>query len=178
MNMPRVGQALAVTALFTTLAAGDVFAANQGTLGATSQGDLTITLNIDPLVQISRIDDIPLGAYTGGGDMTGADNLCVYTNNGGYDITASGSGTGGAFELAQGLNTIPYTVEWATSAGAGSGTGLTSGTPLAGLGGTFSTPDCGATDNAQVIVTVSNTDLGAAPTGPYSGVLTLMVAPQ
>jgi hypothetical protein len=178
MNMPRVGQALAIAALASTLTAGEALAANQGSLGNPSQGDLTITLDIDPLVQISRIDDIPLGTYTGGADMTGDDDLCVYSNNGGYDITATGSGGGGAFELSGGGTTIPYAVEWATSAAAGSGATLTSGSTLAGQGGTFSTPDCGGADNAQVIVTVSSTDLGAAPTGNYSGVLTLTVAPQ
>ena len=118
------------------------------------------------------------GTYTGGGDMTGADDLCVYSNNGGYDITASGNGGGGAFELIGTSANIPYTVEWATSAGAGTGTALTTGVTLAGQGGTFTTPDCGGADNAQVIVTVDSNDLGSAPADNYIGVLTLLVAPQ
>jgi hypothetical protein len=176
MNTPRIGKALAVAAI-ATLAAGHAFAATQGTLGATSQGSLDITLTIDPLVQISALNDIALGTYTGGGDMTGADDLCVYSNNGGYDITATGNG-GGAFELLGASANIPYTVEWATSAGAGTGTALTTGVTLAGQGGTFTTPDCGGADNAQVIVTVDSNDLGSAPADNYTGVLTLLVAPQ
>ena len=70
---------------------------------------------------------------------------------------------GGAFELLGASANIPYTVEWATSAGAGSGTALTTGVTLAGQGGTFTTPDCGGSDNAQVIVTVDSNDLGSAP---------------
>jgi hypothetical protein len=176
--MPRVVQALAIAAV-ATLAAGNAFPASQGTLGATSQGTLDITLTIDPLVQISALDDIPLGTYAGAGDMTGADDLCVYSNNGGYDITATGNGTGQAFTLTGTSSaTVPYTVEWATSAGAGSGTGLTTGVPLAGQSGTFSTPDCGGIENAQVIVTVADADLAAAPSDSYTGVLTLLVAPQ
>ena len=54
-----------------TIAAGNAFAATQGTLGATSQGSLVITLTIDPLVQISALNDIALGTYTGGGKSKG-----------------------------------------------------------------------------------------------------------
>ena len=96
--MPQVGKALALAA-FATFAAANAFAATDGTLGATSQGTLEITLTIDPLVQISALDDIPLGNYTGAGNMTGGDDLCVYSNNGGYHITATGNGNGQAFEL-------------------------------------------------------------------------------
>jgi hypothetical protein len=177
MNLPQVGKALAVAAV-ATFAASNAFAANDGSLGATSQGDLDITLTIDPLVQISALDDIALGNYTGGANMTGADDLCVYSNTGGYDITASGNGGGSAFELIGGSVNIPYTVEWADTAGAGTGSPLTSGTALTGQGGTFSTPDCGGVDNARVIVTVNSTDLAAAPADNYIGVLTLLVAPQ
>jgi hypothetical protein len=178
MNMPQVGRALAVAAAFT-FAAGDAFAASQGSLGATSQGSLDITLTIDPLVQISALDDIPLGAYTGGGDMTGDDDLCVYSNNGGYDITATGNGAGQAFELIGTSANVPYTVEWATTAGAGTGTALTTGVALAGQGGNFAGgPNCSAGENAQVIVTVGSAALGAAPADNYTGVLNLLVAPQ
>jgi hypothetical protein len=179
MNMPRVTKALAVAAV-ATFAAANAFAAGDETLGATSQGSLDITLTIDPLVQISALDDIALGTYAGLGDMTGADDLCVYSNNGGYDITATGDGAGQAFQLT-GTNSaaiIPYTVEWATSAGAGSGTDLTTNVALPGQGGAFSTPDCGSADNAQVIVTVADAVLAAAPSDDYLGVLTLLVAPQ
>lgn len=178
MNMPQIGKALAVAAVIT-FAAGSAFAATQGTLGATSTGSLDITLTIDPLVQISALDDIALGTYTGGGNMTGADDLCVYSNNGGYDITATGNGAGNAFELIGAGANIPYTVEWATTAGAGTGTALTTGVTLASQTGTFTGgPNCGGVDNAQVIVTVDSADLAAAPADAYTGVLTLLVAPQ
>lgn len=177
MNLPQVGKALAVAAL-AAFAASNAFAATQGTLGATSQGTLDITLTINALVQISALDDIPLGAYTGGGDMTGDDDLCVYSNNGGYDITATGNGAAGAFELIGGSANIPYTVAWATTAGAGTGTSLIAGVTLANQGGTFTTPNCNGADNAQVIVTVDDVALASAPADNYTGVLTLLVAPQ
>jgi hypothetical protein len=177
MNLPQVGKALAVAA-FATVAAGNAFAATQGTLGATSQGSIDITLTIAPLVQISALDDIALGTYTGGANMTGDDTLCVYSNTGGYQITATGNGPGSAFELLGGSANIPYTVEWADTAGAGTGTPLTTNTPLTGQGGTFTTPDCGSVDNARVFVTVNSTALASAPADNYIGVLTLLVAPE
>ena len=178
MNMPQIGKALAVAAV-ATFAASNAFAATQGTLGATSTGSLDITLTIDQLVQISALNDIALGNYTGGGaNMTGIDDLCVYSNIGGYQITATGNGAGSAFRLIGAGATIPYAVEWADSAGAQSGDPMTSGTVLTNQSGTFTTPNCSGGNNARVRVTVNSTDLAAAPAQAYTGVLTLVVAPQ
>jgi hypothetical protein len=176
MNMPRVGQALAIAAI-AALAASEAHAASDGSLGATSQGSLDITLTINSLVQISALDDIALPTYAGA-DIAGSDDLCVYSNTGGYEITATGNGTGQAFELIGSSANIPYTVEWSDSAGAGSGTALTTNVALTGQGGTFSTTDCGGGNNAQVIVRASEPDLAVAPADNYTGVLTLLVAPE
>ena len=61
-----------------------------------------------------------------------AQNVCVWSNTAtrGYNITASGSGAGNAFTLANAALTIPYAVEWSDTSGAASGTALTSGTAL------------------------------------------------
>jgi hypothetical protein len=72
MNMPQIGKALAVAAV-AAFAASSAFAANDGILGATSQGDLEITLTINDLVLITDLDDIALGTYTPGVNMTGDD---------------------------------------------------------------------------------------------------------
>lgn len=177
MNMSRVGMTLAV-AVLGAAAAGMANAATDGTLGATSQGSLNITLTIDPLVQISDLDDIDLGTFTGTGPMTGSDNVCVYSNNGGFNITATGNGAANAFTLAGSSATIPYSVEWANTSGATSGTSMSTGTPLNGQTPTFAGADCGGGTNTTVLVTVGTADLGVAPTDSYAGVLTLLVAPQ
>ncbi len=114
----------------------------------------------------------------GRSDLTGSDNVCVYSNNGGFNITATGSGAGNAFTLAGGGTTVPYAVEWANTSGALSGTGMTSGTPLNSQTATFAGPDCGGGTNTTVLINVSQVDLGDAPAAAYSGVLTLLVAPQ
>jgi hypothetical protein len=177
MRMSRVGLISAVAA-FGMVAAAPANAANQGSLGATSQGDLTITLTVDALVQISDLDDIPLGTFDGSKDLTGSDNVCVYSNNGGFNITATGSGASSAFTLAGGGTTVPYTVEWANSSGATSGTEMFTGRPLNGQTAKFAGADCGGSTNTTVLVSVSQTDLSSAPADAYAGVLTLLVAPQ
>ena len=108
---------------------------------------------------------------------TGVDDLCVYSNIGGYQI-ATGNGAGSAFHLIGAGATIPYAVEWADAAGAQTGDPMTSGTVLTNQSGTFTTPNCGGGNNARVRVTVNSTDLAAAPAQAYTGVLTLVVAPQ
>jgi hypothetical protein len=183
MNLPQVGKALAVAAV-AAFAASNAFAADDGDLGATSQGNLNITLTIDDLVLITDLDDIGLGTYTPGANLTGDDTVCVYSNTGGYQITATGNagGTGPAFAPTGGTSgaSIPYFVQWADTGGAGSGTSLTANTALAGQVDSVRSPDCsgGTANNARVFVTVNDADLAAAPADAYLGVLTLLVAPQ
>lgn len=110
--------------------------------------------------------------------MSGSDNVCVFSTTRAYRITASGNGTGGAFTLASGANTIPYTVEWDDVSGATTGTQLTSGTALTGQTTSAITTNCGGGTNATVIVRVSSTDLSGAPVGAYTGTLTLVVTPE
>ncbi|RJF87810.1 hypothetical protein D3874_12895 [Oleomonas cavernae] len=157
------------------------FAATQGSLGPTSTGSLVITLAAPNLVRISALDDINLGTFSGTA-LAGGDDVCIFSNTGGYNVTASGDGTGSAFELT-GFSTgdaVPYNVQWATTAGATSGTALTAGTPLTGLGGSFTNPTCrgGAQLNARVLVDVTEAVLSEAPADNYTGTLTLLVEPQ
>ena len=163
------------------VASGPAFAATQGTLGPTSTGSLNITATIPALVQISALDDIALGTFSGAA-MSGGDDVCVFSNTGGYSVTASGDGAGGAFELtgATAAEPLPYGVQWATTAGATSGTALTPGTALTGLVGTFTNPSCqaGAALNARVLVAVTADDLGVVSADTYTGTLTLTVEPQ
>lgn len=177
MHMPRIGMISAAAAL-GMVAAATANAASQGSLGATSQGDLTITLKVDALVQISDLNDISLGTFDGTTDLSGSDNVCVYSNNGGFNITATGSGTSSAFTLAGGGTTVPYAVEWANSSGASSGTEMFAGRPLNGQTAKFAGADCGGGTNTTVLVSVSQADLSSAPSDAYAGVLTLLVAPQ
>ena len=183
------------TIIASMLAAGGVMSATDGSLGATSTGDLDIQVDIEPRMQIARLSDILLSFDgSGTGDVAGFSTACVYRNElGTYEVTASGDGTGSAFTVTNAApvpSTIAYTVEWDdTSTGAGS-TGVTSGTALTGQSGVNTgTDECtvggvaGAAAgpgvaNARVTVTFARADLLAAPSGTYNGVLTLLVSPE
>ena len=168
---------LVKTTLFALgVASSSVMAATQGTLGTTSTGTLDITLDIDNLMRVSNLDDINLGTYAGAGNLTGSDSFCVYRNGAGnYAITMTGSGAANAFTLANGGNTLPYTVEFVN----GGNNAMTTGAALTGQAGANTTSDtCGGTDNVSVNVAVDNADLAAAPAGNYTGTLTIVVAPE
>lgn len=161
---------------------GSALAATQGSMGATSQGDIQISAGVPDLVKISYLDDLSLGTFSGTGDLTGSDDVCVFSNNGGYNIDAAGSGTGNAFELTGGStgSTVPYSVEWGNTAGAASGSAVTPSTGLTGVTGSFTTPSCqgGSSLNATLMVRISEADLSGAAADTYTGTLTLTVSPQ
>jgi hypothetical protein len=109
--------------------------------------------------------------------------VCVWSNAStkGYNVTASGSGAGNAFTLANGALTVPYSVEWAASSGQISGTALTAGSAFTGLTSTATSASCssGAASTASLIVKMATTDLqGMQAATAYTGTLTLVVAPE
>ena len=154
------------------------FAATDGSLGATSTGDLLITATIPGLIQISNLDDISLGTYTGSGGLSGSDTVCVYRNGAStYDVTATTSGAGtGSFVLTDGSNNIAYTVTYDDGNGA---TTMTYGTALTNRQNASTTStSCGGSTNATVAVSVADADLQGKPAGTYSSTLVLVVAPN
>ena len=144
----------ALTAALALLASPAV-AATQGTIGSTSTGSLGLALTIPSLVRITQVDDIALGNWTGAGALQGADSLCVFSTTRRYRVTATGSGAGGAFELAGGATVLPYAVQWRDVAGATSGAAMTAGTALNGQASATNSTICGGGTNATVIVIVA-----------------------
>ncbi len=179
MKMTRgfITTAATVLALTATMAA-PATAATQGSVGSTSTGTVDISVTIPQLARISNLNDIGFGSWSGVGALSGNDSLCVWTTTGAYNITATGSGALNAFTLAAGLSTVPYTVSWADTAGAGSGTGVTTGTPLVAQTSGAATTNCAGGDTATVFVDIAEPDLAAATDGLHTGTLTLVVAPE
>lgn len=153
--------------------------ATQGTLGATSVGDVQIGLAISDAARISGLDDAIFGTYDGTGNVTNNDDVCVFSTTGSYEITATGDGAGGAFTITDGSNTIPYTVRWNDVAGTNSGgTNISSGQLLTGqTGADTSSPDCSGLTvlTARVRVRMTENNLLSAPDGTYVGVLTITI---
>ncbi|MDO6414999.1 hypothetical protein Q4F19_11460 [Sphingomonas sp. BIUV-7] len=174
---------IGVMVLSGALIAGPAGAATQGTLGTTSTGTITITASVANRAQITGLTDVTFSAVDPGTAATNAQSDCVWTNTAtkGYSITATGSGTSGAFTLANGGLSVPYSVQWAASTGQSSGTGLTSGTPLAGMTSTAVNPTCSTspTTTSSLIVGITAPNLQSMTAGTsYTGTLTLLVTPQ
>jgi hypothetical protein len=178
----RSASALVTLAMLST--AGVANASTQGTLGATSSGSVTITATVPNRAQITGLADIAFTNVDPATTATNAQNVCVWSNTStkGYTITASGSGTGGAFTLSSAaLPTVPYSVQWNASSGQSSGTALTSGTASASLTTTATKPTCSSapTTTSSLIVSIAATDLQSmVATASYTGTLTLLVTPQ
>ncbi|MEM7001858.1 MAG: hypothetical protein AAF529_13805 [Pseudomonadota bacterium] len=152
------------------------FAANQGSNGFNSTGDLLITLNINDEVRISNLGDITLDFA--GADISDTSPACIYRNGGAdYQVTATGDGAANAFTLTDGTNTIAYTVSFDDGA---ADTPMASGTALARTNATGTDDDCvtNGGNNATITVGVAAAAANSLPQAAYTGTLTLLVAPN
>lgn len=170
-------------ALAALLLGGSAQAATQGTLGSTSTGSVTITASIGAKAQISGLTDITFNALDAVNNATLSNNACVWSNTAtkNYTIKATGSGTSSAFTIKDASNNlIPYSVAWAASSGASSGTALTAGTASASLASAATSPTCGGSGSSStLLVSIAAADQQAMIAGTsYTGTLTLLVTPQ
>jgi hypothetical protein len=176
------GRAIALLGL-TALTATPVVAATNGVLGATSTGSVQISVSVPSRVQITGLTDISFANAEPNGQALSAQNNCVWSNTAtkGYTITATGSGTGGAFTLASGaLTPVSYAVQWNQSSGQNSGTALVASTASGGFVSTAAVPTCATTPSStsSLIVTIAQSQLQAMPSlTTYTGTLTLLVNP-
>lgn len=182
MKIYRYHQLLATCAA-AMLIEGTAVAATQGTLGATSTGSVTINASVPNRVQLSGLSDVSFLNQDPATAALNAQNVCVWSNTStkGYNVTATGSGTAGAFTLSNAALTVPYSVEWSQTSGQSSGTALATGAALTGLKSTATSSNCssGVSSSASLIVKISTANLQtmqAATT--YTGTLTLVVAPE
>jgi hypothetical protein len=136
-----------------------------------------------PQVRIRQLNDFvfnTLGAAPV--DTSLAGNLCVYSTatSGRYTITARGSGTNGAFTLANGSNALPYEVQWGSAANLSSGSALSPNVAFATTTTNQSNSNCNqpASLTASLIVILRASAEQSVQAGSYSGTLTLLVAPN
>lgn len=178
----QITKQLAFAALLSS--AGTALAATDGTLGATSTGAVSINASVAGRVQISGLTDVAFDLVDPSSGQARAQDICVWSNSVGrkYNITARGNGTGNAFTLAaSGLTPVPYSVEWAQATGQTAGTPIAAGVSLTGQSSTATAPTCtaGPATSASLIVKLAASDLQQMQAGAaYSGILTLIVAPE
>jgi len=171
---------LAVLLIGFTLPA---YAANQGNLGTSSQGDLNIDLTIQDLFMISKLTDINFPTYTGTGDLNADESICVYTNvpSALYAVratTTTGAADGNQFQVNGSTGSIPFEVFFNNSATTG-GAVVSYDTLLNRTNANTTSSDCSVGgDSANIEVILRAADLQAAPAEAYTQTLIVTIEPQ
>ena len=176
-----------ISLLFISL---NSYAATQGTPGLTSTGTVGIQVVNNDLAWIKGLNDINLGTWSGTGDMSGNDDICVATNFfffqlNNYHIRASGDGDTidpSAFTLSNGAQDIYYRVFFTDI---NAQVELLPGQLMSGLQyfadfayliNVFGGPGC-PNPNANVEVRVEAAEL-ATGSGTHTGTLVLELVPE
>lgn len=171
---------IAATSLFGLFASTGMAQTLDGSLGATSTGQIDLDLEVTDSVEITSLGSIDLGSYGGGdtGGINSGDSFCVYVNGGdGYTITPTSSN--GEFALLgdAGGDEIEYSVKLV---GAATGADSASALSYNGATGTFTGSrlrDCGGGDNASVDISIAEQEIRDASTDTYADTLILLVNP-
>ena len=134
-------------------------------------------------VRITKLSDVAFGSIANlGVDSSQSQSVCLYsdTSTSGYNITATGAGPGGTFQLSSGPSALTYEVQWNSSSGQGSGIQLSPNVPLTGQTSTATQQTCntGPPTSASLIILFRSGALSSATAGAYSGTLTLVVGAE
>lgn len=134
-------------------------------------------------VRITGLSDVSFGAITNfAADSLRSQSLCVYAKSAvdNYRVTASGTGSGGAFALSSGSDELLYEVQWSDTSGQTGGVQLSANVPLTGQHSTATRDDCskGPATTASLIVIVRSAAVTSALAGSYTGSLTIVIAPE
>lgn len=182
----------ALCVLLLSALSAPVLAAGQGSAGATTSGNVDVTLTTGISARLSGLTDFALGTWTGTGDLTANQDLCVgrtgagFFANGSYRVRASGSGDASnihAFTLSNGVQQIYYDVFFNDQTGVAGRTPLTGGVMLSaqqglGIWEIFNVLFGCVVRNGNLSIGVPEAALSAASGGLYTGTLTLVLIPD
>lgn len=134
-------------------------------------------------VRITGLGDVAFGSIGNlGADSVRSQSLCLYSSSttNGYNVTAIGTGPGGSFQLSSGSLSLPFEVQWSSSAGQSSGAQVNPNVPLTGQVTTATQQTCGSgpATSASLIVVLRSSTLSSAMAGTYNGSITLLVGPE
>lgn len=134
-------------------------------------------------VRITSLSDVAFGTIANlSVDGIRSQDLCLFadTATNGYNITATGTGPGGAFQLSAGPGSMPYEVQWSSTSGQSAGTQLSPNVPLTGQASTATHQVCanGPATSASLIIVLRANALSSATAGTYNGNLTLVVGAE
>ena len=155
------------------------YSAIQGEISATeSTAVTTITLSIEPNIQISNVSDIVLDVTDRSQDVQFDESICVRGNVGGrYSIIAAGEDGGNSpFQLTSGAgDTIGYQVYFRGDLTRIAGDRLSAGEASPFYEMKSQTRDCDGDNTAAFVIVFKSDDLLPAEPGIYTGFLTLTV---
>ncbi len=169
-----------ITVLDLSQAAAGSYRASFVAAFRNNNGNGIATVNVDvdliipEMIRISDLNDIPLGTFDGVNDLIASDDICVYRNSVAATYTMTASGSGGSFDVDNGIDVIPYQVEYDDSNGF---VILTDSAPTVMANADSALLDCGGTPVATLRITTLATDMSGASPGLYTDTLTLTVAP-
>ncbi|MDH5434831.1 MAG: hypothetical protein OEY19_12880 [Gammaproteobacteria bacterium] len=130
-------------------------------------------------VKVSNLNDYYFGLYSGIGNFSLDDQICVNTipvSN--YQITFWGDGAGGLFQVNNGVNSLSYEVIFNDSFKLVGGRKVAPNVPLTNMKRSSIDEDCPTGLNGNIQVRFLQADLQAANPGRYQGYLTVTVAPM
>ncbi len=158
-----------------------IFAASDGVVGATSTGTASVLMTIPKMIRARSFANFPMGNYNGNGNLNRNDNLRISTNYGTatrtYRVTASGSGTGSAFTITNGTTPLAYNAYFNDATGIVGRIALTATVPLTAQANA-SKPLSSNTNNANLSIEILQADLQSVDSGAYTGIITLVFAPE
>lgn len=164
------------------LGVGPGFAAIQGELGeAESSAVTTITLTIEPNIQISNVSDIELGVTDRSQDITFEERICVRGNVGSrYSVIAAGQdGSNNPFQLStQTGDIIPYELFFRGDLSQTTTEQLSPGEASPFYAMQTGAQNCDGDNTAAFAIIFRAEHLRPAAPGIYSGFLTLTVAAE
>lgn len=166
-------------ALVIVLFAGQTLAATDGTLSTTSTGTSLVSLSVGTGVQISSVNDIALGAYSGTGNLSGQSTYCVHKVGGtNYQITLTTDQASFQVFSATTTDTIAFSVlvDDDIDASVG-GAAIAYNTASGSLVG-HTAANCGGNDNAAMQVSFIEANLQAVSSAnDYQATVTMLVEP-
>jgi len=182
----------AAIAGFYLASSGTALAATQGTTTpGSSAGSVDVVVTTGLVARVGGLNDIDLGTWSGAGDLTGSDDLCIGRSgvglfaNGAYRVRLDGDGDASdvsAFTLSNGTDLLYYNVAFNDATGVG-GTSVSGGAMLNAQTGfgfwQFLNVLFGcAVNNANIEVSISAAELLSVPAGNYTGTLTVVLIPE
>jgi len=174
MNMKKNILAISLAAVFTF--GGSAMAdTTDGTIGTTSEGTADVSLTIPAFAQVTGMTDLAFGSWSGTGDQTATDTVCVYDNSdGAYDVTFTGSAGFVMASTATVADTVAYSVVYNDGT---SDLTMVSGTAQGAVGANTTATDCSSTDTGTITLTIAEATLAASTAhNDYTDVLTMLVA--